>query len=100
MSRVNPPIFLHVERLVLNGMRLTEGQCTRMQAAMKGELRRLITERGDLGWHGPSAITRAATAPSVSCDAKNPQQLGRALAQGVFACLSHSSLEVGQGGKR
>jgi hypothetical protein len=90
MTTRRPPISLHIERLVVDGLPLTAAQATRMQASLERELARLIAQGGDASaWAGAGAAQPAAlAAPAVRWDATRPHQLGRALARDVFASLN------------
>lgn len=96
MTTQRRAISLHIERLVVDGLPLTEAQAARLQASVERELARLIAERGDPGaWGGADAGRRGAPAPVVRWDAARPHQLGRALAGGVLASLDRRSQSPG-----
>jgi len=91
MTARRPPISVHIERLVLDGLPLTAAQAVRMQASLERELARLIAGGSDVSaWRGGQAArsAEAAAAPAVPWDATRPRQLGRALAHSVFASLN------------
>ncbi len=99
MTARRPPISLHIERLVLDGLPLTATQAARMQASLERELARelthLIAHAGDAStWAGAGTVRSAAAAlaPAVPWDATHPHQLGRALARNVFASLNGPAL--------
>jgi hypothetical protein len=90
MTAPRPPISVHIERLVLDGLPPTAAQTARMQRALERELASLIARDGDLAaWAGAGAAhpTAPMAAPAVPWDATRPHQLGRALAHTVFASL-------------
>jgi hypothetical protein len=95
MTARRPPIALHIERLVLDGLPLTAAQAARMQPALERELARLIAGGGDVRAWGAGAAQpaqpAAAAAPTMHWDATRPYQLGRALAHSVFASLNDPS---------
>jgi len=89
MTARRPPISLHIERLVLDGLPLTAAQAVRMQASLERELARLIAHGGDVrAWPGAGAAQPAVAAPVVRWDATRPYQLGHALARNVFTSLN------------
>ncbi|HWO26252.1 MAG TPA: hypothetical protein VNO30_46310 [Kofleriaceae bacterium] len=100
MTTRRPPITVHIERLVLDGLPLTGAQMARMQRALERELASIIAQGGDLpAWAGGGAVhaapaapaapaTPATAAPAVPWDATRPHQLGCALAHSVFASLN------------
>jgi hypothetical protein len=93
MTARRPPISLHIDRLVVDGLPLTATQAARLQPALERELARLIAGSGDAGAWDPGAAppATAVATPTVHWDAARPHQLGRALAHGVFDSLNSSS---------
>jgi hypothetical protein len=89
MSARRPPVFLHVERLVVDGLPLTATQGARLQVALEGELARLVAARRD-GYRGRDGTGDAGSlrSPPVVWEPTRPRQLGRALARSVFASLN------------
>jgi hypothetical protein len=99
MTARRPPIALHIERLVLDGLPLTAAQAVRMQASLERELARLIADGGDVrGWPGAGAAQPAVAAP-VRWDATRPSQLGRAVARNVFTSLNSGSPQADPRGR-
>jgi hypothetical protein len=91
MTTRRSAIFVHIERLVVDGLPLTAAQAARMQPALERELARLIARHGDVtAWAGSMQPVDAA-APALRWDGARPHQLGRALAHRVFASLNGPS---------
>ncbi|PSR15933.1 hypothetical protein C8255_20540 [filamentous cyanobacterium CCP3] len=78
-------INLHIERLVLDGVTLTPAQQRQLQATVKTELDRLITESG-LGdyLHSPSSVHRLTPDPIEVTEPPDPTQLGTQIAQALY----------------
>jgi hypothetical protein len=78
-------INLHIERLILDGLPIANGQGPLVQAAVEAELGRLL---GAEGLH-PSLQSGIAV-PSVRADAvslnagSNPTQIGQQIARAVY----------------
>jgi hypothetical protein len=79
-------VELHIERLVLDGVRLDRAGERVFRAAFQAELTRLIAEGGVSG--ALSATTPRVIAPAVSLAAESgPMQWGEALARSVYGGL-------------
>ncbi|MBD2261425.1 hypothetical protein [Pseudanabaena sp. FACHB-2040] len=78
-------INLHIERLVLDGVTLTPAQQRQLQASVKTELGRLITESG-LGdyLHSRSSVHRLTPGPIEVAEQPDPTQLGTQIAQALY----------------
>jgi len=78
-------IQLHIERLVLDGISLSQAQRPILQAAVEAELGRLLTE-GGLG----AGLQTGLALPSISAPTiqlspdGNPTQWGHQIAQSVY----------------
>jgi len=83
-------INLHIERLVLDGLDIAPEQRPALQAAVEGELSRLLTERG----LSPSlaqgmAVPRLSTNAMQIASPSNPIELGQQIAQSVYGGIGH-----------
>ena len=83
-------INLHIERLVLDGLDIAPEQRPVLQAAVEGELRRLLTERG----LSPSlaqgvAVPRLSVRDMQIAIASNPTEVGHQIAQSVYGGIGH-----------
>lgn len=78
-------VNLHIERLVLDGISIPPGQRPHLQAAVEGELTRLLTEGG-----APSSWPSGGAVPYVAAESiqlghdSNPKALGSQIAQAVY----------------
>ena len=78
-------VNLHIERLVLDGISIPPGQRPHLQAAVEGELTRLLAEGG-----APSSWPSEGAVPYVSGESmqlgrdSNPKALGSQIAQAVY----------------
>lgn len=80
-------VELHIDRLVLDGVRLDPAGERVFRAAFQAELTRLIAERGVSG--ALSSTTPRVVAPAVSLPAgAGPMQWGAELARSVYGGLS------------
>ncbi len=83
-------INLHIERLVLEGLNIAPEQRPVLQAAVEGELIRLLTERG----LSPS-LAQGVAVPRLSASAmqltstSSPTELGQQIAQSVYGGIGH-----------
>jgi hypothetical protein len=79
-------IRLHIERLVLDGLPVTTAQAPRVKAAIEAELGRLLSEGGVSRELASGAALPNVNAPTVHAPrGASPAQLGRQIAQSVFA---------------
>ena len=85
MQELKPDIYLHIDRLILDGLDLRFAQRADLQTAIETELARLLAEDG-LG----SSWQSGGAAPSVSASAiqhssdDSPTKLGQQIAQAVY----------------
>lgn len=83
-------INLHIERLVLDGVNIAPEQRPALQAAVEGELSRLLTERG----LSPS-LAQGVAVPRLSASAmqisrtSSPTELGQQIARSVYGGIGH-----------
>lgn len=78
-------INLHIERLVLDGLDIAPEQRPVLQAALEGELSRLLTERGlSPGLAQGVAVPRLSAGDMQIPGASSPIELGRQIAQSVY----------------
>lgn len=81
-------VRLHIERLVLEGIAVTHADRTRLQAAIEGELQRLIGEGGVSG-----GLSGGMAVPSIRGEdmrveaAGGPADLGRRIAGALYGGL-------------
>lgn len=83
-------INLHIERLVLDGLDIAPEQRPALQAAVEGELSRLLTERGlssDLAQG--VAVPRLSARDMQIASASSPTELGQQIAQSVYGGIGH-----------
>lgn len=80
-------VSLHIERLVIDGVKLPAGASALLQAAVEGELSRLIAAGG----LGPELMSGGAVpslrAPGIQAASSNPSQLGLQIARAVYGGL-------------
>jgi len=82
-------INLHIERLILDGVNIAPGQRYLLQAGVKMELARMLTEGGV-----SSSLTQGSSLPRLSTSGiqltgNNPTQIGRQIAQSVYGGIGH-----------
>jgi hypothetical protein len=78
-------IFVHIDRLVLDGIPANGAERARIRQSVEGELARLIRERGLGGIE--SAAVPAARAPAFEYRGDPPQGTGRKIARSVYTSL-------------
>lgn len=76
-------INLHIDRLILDGVTLSQRERTLLGASLEAELTRLLTTGGL-----PTTFPSSGAVPSVSANAmqmnNNPVQMGQQIAQAVY----------------
>jgi hypothetical protein len=76
-------INLHIDRLILDGVTLSQRERTLLGASLEAELTRLLTTGGL-----PTTFPISGAVPSVSASAmqmnNNPVQMGQQIAQAVY----------------
>jgi hypothetical protein len=75
-------VRLHIERLVLEGLDVPHGGRAALQAAVEGELGRLIGEGGLAQLTGVAVPT--VRAPQITAPVSDPASLGNAIASSVY----------------
>lgn len=83
-------INLHIERLVLDGLDIAPEQRSILQAAVEGELSRLLTERGlspSLGQG--TAVPRLSGQDMQIIRTSSPTELGQQIAQSVYGGIGN-----------
>lgn len=83
-------INLQIERLVLDGLDIAPEQRPVLQAAVEGELSRLLTERGlspDLSQG--VAVPRLSASAMQLTSTSSPTELGQQIAQSVYGGIEH-----------
>lgn len=79
-------VRLHIERLVLDGLPVTAAQAPRVKMAIEAELGRLLSEGGVSPELASGTALPSVNAPTMqSPRGISPAQLGRQIAQSVFA---------------
>jgi hypothetical protein len=80
-------INVHIERLVLDGLRVASHQSNSVQAAVETELARLLTDKG---FNGPSAYAAShlSAAPIQLTHDSRPVSLGHQIAQAIYGTLT------------
>ena len=81
-----PSIELHIEELVLDGLPLTCSQGPEVQAAVKTELARLLSEQG-LRRSSAGTIPNLSTG-TIQLTNNKPAHLGDQIAQSVYGSLA------------
>ncbi len=82
-------IYLHIDRLILDGIDLPAGQGAAVQAALAGELSRLLTEGGLAGsLAGGGAFDSVPAAGIHLGEPASPAALGRQIARSVYGGIS------------
>ena len=82
-------IYLHIERLILDGVNITPGQRHLLQASVTTELTRLLCE-GGLAPNLVEGTTLARLSTrGIQLTGNNPTQLGRQIAQSVYGGIGH-----------
>jgi len=80
-----PSVYVHIERLVLDGLGIHAGRRSLLQAAVEAELARLLTAGG----LNPALLSSGAM-PSIRANAmqwsgsSDPVQLGQRIARSVY----------------
>lgn len=77
-------IRVHIERLILDGVELGPGDAPKLQAAVEGELARLVGERGlapEMSGGGALASVRGGAVQLGQAD--TPARLGRQVASAI-----------------
>lgn len=83
-------VTLHIERIVLDGLPLGAAQAAQLQAALQGELARLLQRDAACAPFAGGAMPRlAAPALQVSMPVR-PLELARAIAHSVYQSLGRS----------
>ncbi len=78
-------IHLHIERLILDGLPVGPGQGARVQAAVEGELARLLAEGGLAPSLQAGGAVPGVRAPSIQLSGENNSaQLGQQIARAVY----------------
>ena len=86
---MKPPVRLHIDRLVLDGLQFTPAQGARLQRAMAHELTRLWTQRA-AGTQAQALASPSLQAPALTLQAgtaASPVAVGRDAARSLFATL-------------
>jgi len=82
-------INLHIERLVLDGLPLADGQGAIVRAAVEGELARLLSEGGMAPGLQSGIAMPSLRAGAINLNADSgPAQIGQQLAQAVYGGLT------------
>jgi hypothetical protein len=83
-------IHLHIERLILDGLPVGPGQGARVQAAVEGELARLLAEGGLApGLRAGGALRAVPANPIQLAPGNNPTQIGMQIAQSVYGGIGN-----------
>jgi len=80
-------VYVHVERLILDGIALHAGYAERLRAAVAGELERLVAEGG----LGPGGARSAAVPSARASDiplAGDPAALGGSVGRAVYRAVA------------
>jgi hypothetical protein len=78
-------ISVHIERLILDGIRLSPGQGARVKAAVEAELSRLLISGGLASGLQSGGALPSVRADSIQVSAEgNPSRLGKQIARSVY----------------
>jgi hypothetical protein len=86
---MKPPVSLHIDRLVLDGLSFTPAEGARVRRALEHELARLWTQRAT-GTPVQALASPALRAPALTLRAgakTSPAAVGRDAARSLFAML-------------
>jgi hypothetical protein len=84
-------IELHIERLVLEGIRLRPGDHHRLQAGVEAELVRLLTERGIPGGGHPNRGLARFVTPAIELESPpDANALGTRIGGRVYSAVAAS----------
>jgi hypothetical protein len=85
-----PGVSLHIERLILDGVEIATGQQHSLQAAVEGELTKLLIQDGLAHQSIAGGMLPRIVAPAIQFDAGNdPAAMGRRIAGAVFVGIRH-----------
>jgi hypothetical protein len=85
-----PGISLHIERLILDNVGIATGQRHSLQAALEGELTRMLTEDGLAHQPIGGSMFHGIVAPAIRFDAGNdPAAMGRKIAGAIYVGIRH-----------
>ena len=82
-----PSVHLHIERLVLDGLPVSHGQSSFVQAAVETELTRLLAEQG-LSRASAGALPHLTGCSIQLTHDSQPAHLGHQIAQAVYGGLT------------
>jgi len=82
-------INLHIERLILNGVNLQQGQRHLLQTSVTGELTRMLTEGGVSHRLAHGTDSSRIVTTGIQLTSNNPKQLGQQIAQSVYGGISN-----------
>jgi hypothetical protein len=83
-------IHLHIERLILDGLPVGPGQGARVQAAVEGELARLLAGGGLAPGLQAGGALPGVSAPSIQlAPGSSPAQMGVQIAQSVYGGIGN-----------
>jgi hypothetical protein len=78
-------VSLHIDRLILDGIDLPHAQRPLLQAAVEGELARLLLAGGLApGWEGGGAVPRISGGTMQLAGDGDPAGLGQSIARAVY----------------
>jgi hypothetical protein len=84
-------IHLHIERLILDGMPITNQQGPLVQTAVEAELTRLLTEQGFANsLQAGGALPLLQAQPVQFTPGNSPVQLGTQIAQSVYSGIGNT----------
>jgi len=87
---MNGPVQLHIERIVLDGVPLSQAEAGQLRGALQTELARLLAAGPQVPW--TDAALHSVRAPAIAVGtAVHPLELGRAIAHSVHASLLRGS---------
>ena len=81
-----PGVYLHVERVVIDGPPLAAEERRQFEQALHGELARLLAVSDPRRWLSVGAAA-SLSAPTVMTPARSPAKLARQVARSVIASL-------------
>jgi hypothetical protein len=84
-------IHLHIEQLMLDGLPVTDGEGSLVQASLQAELRRVLTNHGLPGIHG-GAMVQLSAGPMNLPAGTGPTLLGEHIARTLYGGLAPQAM--------
>jgi hypothetical protein len=88
---MTPNINLHIERIVLDGIRFTPQEQRQFRAVVESELTRLLVERGMSSDLQTAGALRSVPAQPIHVVDRSPAALGQQVAQSIYGGIGHET---------